>query len=143
MQEIEQTLVILKPECITNCIISSVLKYFDDVGMRPIAMRQLTATPEQMRIHYEDVILRVGETIGADIISRMTRGPIIAIVYQGIDIINRIRTMIGSTDPKQALEGTIRERFGGSVQYNVIHASDSSSSARKEIDLWFPEIIIK
>lgn len=141
MQDTERTLVILKPECIDNCITGSVLKFFDDVGIRSIAMRQLTATPEQMRIHYAEVIERVGETVGADIIKRMTRGPIIAIVYQGPSIVKNIRGIVGATDPKQALPGTIRERFGSSVQYNIIHASDSITSAQKEIELWFPELI--
>lgn len=138
----ERTLVILKPECIENCIVSSVLKFFDELGLRSVEMRQLTATESQLRLHYKEVIERYGPEIGNDIVSRMKRGPIIAIIYEGCGVIQSIRNIIGATDPQKALPGTIRNTLGTSIKYNIIHASDSTESARTEISIWFPSTVV-
>ena len=139
------TLVILKPETIENCIVGSVLKYFDQVGLRPIAMKQLRATKYDMAKHYESVIDRVGDAIGRDILERMTRGPCIFIAYEGVgtDPVIAARSAVGSTDPVTAAEGTIRKEFGSSVQYNVVHASDSPAAAERELKIWFPELCVE
>lgn len=136
-----QTLVILKPECIENCIVGGVMSFFDRVGLRPVAMKIVTGTKQQFSMHYSEVIERVGNTIGDQIIERMCRGPCVFIVYEcGGNAVVAARGMLGVTDPAKALPETIRGHYGGSVQYNTAHASDSAEAANREISLWFPEI---
>lgn len=137
---IQRTLIILKPEVIERNITGSVLKYFDRDGFKLIAMYSKHYPSYRFRIHYKDVISRVGDTIGADIVSRMSRGPCIFAVYEGPNVIAVAREIIGATDPELADGGTIRNTYGSSMQYNVIHGSDSPESAKREIDLWFPEL---
>lgn len=139
----ERTLVILKPEAIEKYIVGSVLKYFDDANFKPIAMYQRKGSEYIFREHYKDVIARVGSEIGNDIIARMTRGDCIFIVYQGEDAIAKCREIIGATNPAVAATGTIRRVYGNTVQYNVVHASDSPESAEREIRLWFPELMTR
>lgn len=143
-QEVKKrTLVILKPEALENCIIGSVLSYFDGVGLRSVAMKQYKPFAFEMEQHYKEVIERVGPTIGADIVKRMTRGDCIFCIYEGIgstDPVIAARTVVGATDPSKAEKGTIRRAFGTSVQYNVVHASDSPESAEREISIWFPQL---
>lgn len=142
----KRTLVILKPEALENCIVGSVLSFFDRAGLRSVAMKQYKPLDFEMEQHYKDVIGRVGPIIGKDIVHRMTRGDCIFCVYEGIGSIDPViaaRSVVGATDPSKADEGTIRHRFGGSVQYNVVHASDSPESAEREIGIWFPHLANK
>jgi nucleoside-diphosphate kinase len=135
-----RTLVILKPECIENCIVGGVMTYFDKVGLRPIAMRVHVGDSYKFRVHYARVISEVGPDIGNDIIKRMTRGPCVFIVYESNgNAVIAARSQVGATNPALADPDTIRGHYGGSVQYNTVHASDSAESAEREIAIWFPE----
>jgi nucleoside-diphosphate kinase len=136
----QRTLVILKPECIDHCLVGRVLRYFDEVGYRPVAMKVETSSEWSMRQHYKEVIQKVGDEIGNDIIKRMTRGPCIFAIYEGNNAIEGTRGFVGPTDSAQAPKGTIRGDMGAGVKYNVIHASDGPESAKREINLWFPGI---
>jgi nucleoside-diphosphate kinase len=139
-QNIERTLIILKPETLEHNYTGRILNYFDQKKFKSIAMVQKRASAEKMREHYADVIARVGPTIGEDIVARMTRGDCIFVVYEGADVVSTSRQMVGPTDPMKARPDTIRYQFGSSLQYNVIHASDSVESAEREIKIWFPEL---
>jgi nucleoside-diphosphate kinase len=134
------TLVILKPECIENCIVGPVMSYFDNIGLRPVAIKLSTPSEGQIRSHYREVIRSVGAEVGDSIVRRMTRGDCIFIIYTSKlgDAVTGARSVLGATDPKVAAAGTIRNHFGGSIQYNIAHASDSAESADREIGIWFP-----
>lgn len=133
----ERTLVILKPEVLENCIISAVFKFYEDAGLKPVAMKQLKPSREHMREHYADLVGRYSPTLIEEILDRMTRGDCIFIVFQGIDVIRKVRLINGATDPKKAEEGTIRKTLASGINYNLVHGSDSVESAAKEIALWF------
>lgn len=141
MIALERTLVILKPEAIEKYFVGHILQYFDNARFRPIAMYQRKGSEYKFREHYKEVIARVGAQVGNDIIARMTRGDCIFIVYEGASAISKCREIIGATDPAKAATGTVRRIYGNTVQYNVIHASDSPESAETEIGIWFPEMI--
>jgi len=136
----KRTLIILKPECIEHCFIGRVFRYFDEVGYRPVAMRVEKASEIMMRLHYMHVIKKVGDEIGNDIIQRMTRGPCVFAVYEGRNAIDGARSIVGPTDSSTAPLGTIRGDMGNGINYNIIHASDSPESAKREIELWFPRV---
>ena len=135
----QRTLIILKPEAIERNIVGTVLKNFDRDDFKLIAMYSKRAASYMYRSHYKDVLKRVSTEVGDEICARMSRGACIFAVYEGPDVIAIARELIGATDP--AVGGdTIRGRHGSSVQYNVIHGSDSPESATREIELWFPEL---
>src|SRR5215475_4330453 len=72
--------------------------------------------------------------------SFMTGGPLVALVLEGDEAIEVVRTLVGVTDGRKAAAGTIRGDFSLSNRENLVHASDSPESAKREIDLWFPEL---
>lgn len=135
----ERTLIILKPEAFEWHIIGDVMGMWDKEHFSLIDAKVEQAGPEKWKEHYQDVLSRIPEAAGEDLIKRMTRGRSLFLIYEGRDIIARARKLLGATDPAQAVSGTIRKRWGRSVQYNVAHASDSAESAVREIALWFPE----
>ena len=136
----ERTLVILKPEALEWRIIGEVLQYFDSAGLMSIGLFQRTGADYMFRDHYADVIKRVGPEIGNDIIARMTRGDCIFVAYSGPNAVAIARKLVGATNPAEAAVGTIRNKYGTAVQYNVVHASDSAESANRELKIWFPEL---
>ena len=137
--EMESTVVILKPECIENCIVSSVLSEFEKLGMRAIGMYQGIGTQQKWCEHYADLYEKYGNEIATAVIQRMQRGPCVFLCYSGVNVIQQVRDMIGSTDPAMALEGTIRRKYATSISYNVIHASANKKDAERELKLWFED----
>ena len=136
----QRTLVILKPEVLEQNIIGNVMSFFDKLKIVPIAMKVHKPTMDVIVKHYYDVLQKVSSETAEDIIQRMTRGSCIFIVYEDVDVIKKVRDLIGSTEPEKANKGTIRKTFGNTIRYNVAHGSDSVESAEKEIKLWFSEL---
>lgn len=136
----ERTLIILKPEVLEWGIKDKVLAHFPPEQFRPEVMKQCAGSKLKFQEHYKEVIERVGAEVGAQIVDRMTRGDCCFIIYRGNGVVARARELIGATDPAVAAAGTVRALYGKSVQYNVIHASDSAAAAEREIQIWFPEL---
>ena len=133
----EETLIILKPEALEQKLVCTLLSYWETRGFNLVNCRLETPTRSQIIVHYKDVLSRISKDDGDDLIKRMTRGACLFAVYRGIDVINRSRAFLGATDPKCATVGTIRHKYGTSMQYNMCHASDSQESAKREILIWF------
>jgi nucleoside-diphosphate kinase len=113
-----------------------------------VGMKMLLSEKDTAQRHYtEDLAKRRGEKVREMMIEMITSGPIVALVLEGIDVIEVIRQMIGATEPKSALPGTIRGDYAhisyryadekGMGIFNLIHASDSPESAESEIGVWF------
>lgn len=137
---IERTLVILKPEVFENNLIGKILDFYDKAKLKYIAMKQLKPNREQMGQHYLDLVGRYSDELITEILTRMTRGDCIFIVFEDVDVIKKVRIINGATDPSKAAPGTIRATFAKSINYNLVHGSDSLESSQKEIKLWFPEL---
>ncbi|NXU75992.1 NDK3 kinase, partial [Oreotrochilus melanogaster] len=98
------------------------------------------ASEELLREHY---IALQDRPFYSRLVQYMSSGPVVAMVWQGLDVVKTVRTMIGETNPAESLPGTIRGDFCVEVSKNVIHGSDSAESAGQEISLWFrPEELI-
>lgn len=146
----EKTLVVLKPDAVQRAIVGQVISRFEQVGLKMVGMKMLWPSEEHFRQHYEGIgklISRRGEDIYNVTLAAMSESPVIAIVLEGIDAVACVRKMVGTTDPKEALPGTIRGDFTHiSREYavannmtlpNVIHASADLGEANQEIPLWF------
>jgi nucleoside-diphosphate kinase len=131
---IERTFAMLKPGAHQRRIIGEVLSRLENGGFNIIAMKQLTVTPELAERHY-------GEHKGKDfydpLVEYMTSGPSIAMVLERENAIAALRKMCGATNPDDADPGTIRGDYGVITRRNIVHASDSVESARREIGLFF------
>ena len=147
---IERTLVLLKPDAVQRCVIGEIISRFERAGLKIVGMKMVYSTEEQARKHYdEDLEKRRGKEVRDNNVIFLTSGPIIALCLEGIHAVEIVRKMIGSTEPKSALPGTIRADYAH-MSYahadkvkkaipNLVHASDSIESAKKEISLWFTE----
>ncbi|MEM1577658.1 MAG: nucleoside-diphosphate kinase [Candidatus Pacearchaeota archaeon] len=144
---IQRTLVLLKPDAIRRGLVGKIIQRFEDAGLKIVAMKMQWIDKEHADKHYEDLGKRKGEKIKQRMIDFLTSGPVIAMVLEGIEAVEVVRKIVGGTEPKTALPGTIRGDFAHlSIEYankkgkavpNLIHASDSLENAEKEIKLWF------
>ncbi len=150
--EIERTLIIFKPDSVSRGIVGEILSRFEKAGLKIVGAKMLQPGREQYYHHYEDIskmISRRGEKAFELTVRMMTEGPVIAFVLEGIEAVELVRKMVGSTEPKSALPGTIRGDYAhmsfgyaderGIGVSNVIHASGNKKEAKEEIDYWFSE----
>jgi len=151
---IQRTLVLLKPDALDRGICGEILQRFERVGAKIVGMKLLISELDTARRHYtDDLARRRGEKIRDLMIKMLMSGPILALCLEGVEIIEVVRKMVGATEPKAALPGTIRGDFAH-VSYkhadekdigvfNLIHASDSPENAETEISVWFkPEELV-
>jgi nucleoside-diphosphate kinase len=132
----ENTLVLLKPDAVGRGLCGEIITRFEKRGLRIIGMKMLQLSKEQAKVHY---IEHEGKGFLDELITFITSGPLVAMVLQGENAIKLSRTMMGVTNPVEALPGTIRGDFATNVRYNVIHGSDSAASAQREINIFFNE----
>ena|SRR3990167_4158667 len=151
---IEKTLVLLKPDTVERGLTGRILMRFEDAGLKIAALKMVKSDKDLAGEHYdEDVAKRRGEAVRKFNIDFLTSGPVLAMVIEGVNAIENVRKMCGTTEPKSAPSGTIRGDFSH-VSYghcdnkkiavrNIIHASADKEYAEKEIDIWFaPEEIM-
>ena len=137
----ERTLVLVKPDGVARGLTGEVIRRVEAKGYRLVALQLRSATPELLAAHYAE---HVGKPFYEPLVQFMLSGPIVAFVAEGQRVIEGFRALAGATDPTAALPGTIRgdlaRDWGAAVQQNVVHGSDSTGSAAREIVLWFPEL---
>lgn len=130
----EQTLVIFKPSAIGRCLVGQVLARFEQKGLVIAGMKMMKLSEELLREHYSHLVDR---PFFHEILDSMTATPVIVLCLRGIDAINVVRLMTGSTNGRQAAPGTIRGDFAMSNQENIVHASSSPEDAEAEIKRFF------
>lgn len=154
MATMERSLVLLKPDAIDRGLIGEILTRFERAGLKIAGIKMVQAKKEHAEKHYtEDLAIRRGQHVRDLMIEMITSGPIVAIVLEGIEAVEVVRKMVGSTEPKSALPGTIRGDYSHvSFKHadskkmgvkNLIHASGSVEEAPVEIAVWFtPEELL-
>jgi nucleoside-diphosphate kinase len=130
----QRTLVLLKPDCIQRRLIGKLIARFERKGLRLVAMKFVQASRDLAEKHYA---VHKGKPFYDSLLSFLTSGPTVAIVWEGREAVTVVREMMGKTDGAKSPPGTIRGDFGISVQNNLIHGSDSPENATTEIYLWF------
>lgn len=130
----ERTLVLLKPDCVQRRLIGPILSRFETKGLNIIAMKMLQVTPELAKQHYAE---HVEKPFYPGLEAFITGAPVVAMILEGLDVIQVVRDMLGPTSGLKAPAGTIRGDFSSSRQMNLVHASDGPEAAAREIDLYF------
>uniref|UniRef100_A0A8C2U350 Nucleoside diphosphate kinase n=1 Tax=Coturnix japonica TaxID=93934 RepID=A0A8C2U350_COTJA len=130
----ERTFIAIKPDGVQRHLVGEIVRRFERKGFKLVGMKLLQASEELLKEHYSE--LRERPFYGR-LVKYMSSGPVVAMVWQGLDVVRMARTMIGETNPAESRPGTIRGDFCIEVGKNVIHGSDSVESAQKEISLWF------
>lgn len=134
----ERTLVLIKPDAVRRGLVGEIISRFERKGLRLDAMVQRTLDEGFADQHYAE---HVDKPFYPPLKAFMTGGPLVALVLSGDQVIEVVRGMIGVTDGRRAAAGTIRGDLSLSNRENLVHASDSVDSAKREIGLWFPELL--
>jgi len=135
----ERTLSIVKPDGVKKNLIGEVMKRFEQQGLRIAAMRMLRMSIDDAKGFY---IIHKERPFYDSLTSFMTEGPVVVVVVEGENAINKVRQIMGATNPKDAAPGTIRADFASDIEHNIVHGSDSRESAAYEIPYFFPALEI-
>ncbi|MEW6661800.1 MAG: nucleoside-diphosphate kinase [Bacillota bacterium] len=130
----ERTFVMIKPDGVQRNLVGELIKRFEQKGWRLAALRMLRITREMAENHYQE---HVGKPFFRGLLEYITSGPVVAMVWEGKDVVAGVRKMIGATNPSEAAPGTVRGDFGIEIGRNVIHGADSVASAAREIAIYF------
>ncbi len=130
----ERTLILLKPDCIQRRLAGRIISRFEDKGFNIVALKMLRVTPDLAKQHYAEHVEKAWYPTLEEFI---TGGPIVAAIVEGLEAIRVVRDMLGATSGLKAAAGTIRGDFSSSRQMNLVHASDGSEAAKREIELYF------
>jgi len=136
---IEMTLSLVKPDGVRRNIIGEVIRRFEHDGLKVIAAKMLWLSKKDAEGFY---VVHKERPFYNSLTTYMSSGPIMAMVLEGENAIRRNREMMGATNPAEALKGTIRGDFGESIESNVVHGSDSQTSADFEIPYFFSSMEI-
>ena len=133
----DRTLVLCKPDCVERGLVGEVVGRIERKGLRLVALelRHLdAATAEQ---HYSE---HAGKPFFGDLVAFITRSPLVAMVAEGPEAWKVVRTLMGTTNPREAAPGTIRGDLAIELTENLVHGSDGPESAAREIALFFPAL---
>jgi nucleoside-diphosphate kinase len=136
---LERTLTIVKPDAVQKGVVGRVITRIEEAGFRILAVRLVHLTSAQAAGFY---IVHKDRPFFRSLAEFMTSGPCIPMVLEGERVIQRLRDLMGATDPAKAAPGTIRKEFATSIEANIIHGSDSLESAAFEISYFFPALEI-
>lgn len=150
---LEQTLVVLKPDAMGRTIIGEIITRFERVGLTLVGMKLVHADEQLLHDHYEGIGTlgtRRGKEVLDLVVKMMSQAPVLAMVWEGVEAVELVRKLVGSTEPKSAAPGTIRGDYAhmsfnyldanpGTDLYNIIHASADLGEAKQEIALWFKD----
>ncbi|BBB92992.1 nucleoside diphosphate kinase [Methylomusa anaerophila] len=127
-------MVLLKPDAVSRGLCGEVIRRFEQRGLIIAGMKMLKVSPQQAKRHYQE---HVGKPFYPDLIDYITSGPVVALAVKGNQAVKVLRTMMGATNPVDALPGTIRGDFATQMENNIIHGSDSLNNATRELDIFF------
>nr|1XIQ_A Chain A, Nucleoside diphosphate kinase B [Plasmodium falciparum 3D7]1XIQ_B Chain B, Nucleoside diphosphate kinase B [Plasmodium falciparum 3D7]1XIQ_C Chain C, Nucleoside diphosphate kinase B [Plasmodium falciparum 3D7]1XIQ_D Chain D, Nucleoside diphosphate kinase B [Plasmodium falciparum 3D7]1XIQ_E Chain E, Nucleoside diphosphate kinase B [Plasmodium falciparum 3D7]1XIQ_F Chain F, Nucleoside diphosphate kinase B [Plasmodium falciparum 3D7] len=130
----EKSFIMIKPDGVQRGLVGTIIKRFEKKGYKLIAIKMLNPTEEILKEHYKELS---DQPFFKNLVAYISKGPVVAMVWEGVDMVKQGRKLIGETNPLTSNTGTIRGDFCLEVSKNVIHGSDSVASANKEINIWF------
>ena len=133
----ERTLILVKPDAFARGLTGEIIARFERKGLRIVALKLMQVDRELAEQHYGE---HSGKPFFPDLIEFITRGSLVAMVLEGPEAVPAARSLIGATNPVEAVPGSIRGDFALEVTFNLVHGSDSDATAGREIGLWFPEL---
>jgi nucleoside-diphosphate kinase len=132
----QKTLILLKPDAVKGKFCGKVISRFEEAGFTILGCKMIRPSAKVWREHYAHL---VEKPFYPEIETFMSSSPVIALVLQGDNVVERVRDMLGVTDSRKAAPGTLRKEFGRDTMINVAHASDSTETAEKEVKRFFTD----
>jgi nucleoside-diphosphate kinase len=134
---VERTLVLIKPDAVRRGLVGEIIGRFERKGLTLDALVLRSMDAGLADTHYAE---HVDKAFYPPLKEFMTGGTLVAAILSGDSAIEVVRTLVGATDGRKAAAGTIRGDLSLSNRENLVHASDSAQSAKREISLWFPDL---
>jgi len=135
----ERTFAMIKPDAVQRGFVGEIISRFEKKGLKIVALKLVAVDRKLAEKHYG---IHKGKSFFEPTVDYITSSPVVAMVLEGVNVIEMVRAMTGATDPQKAAMGTIRGDYGQFIGRNIIHASDGKDTAQFEINLWFsPEEI--
>tara|TARA_B100000123_G_scaffold272343_1_gene254694 strand:- start:3517 stop:3927 length:411 start_codon:yes stop_codon:yes gene_type:complete len=134
MSNVEKTLSIIKPDAVERNLAEEIKKIFTDNNIKILKSKKIQINKDEAAEFYN---VHQAKPFYDKLCNYLSSGPIIVMILEGENVISKNRDLMGSTDPKQAQENTIRKKFGISIDKNSVHGSDSKENALKEINFFF------
>ena len=132
----EKTLILVKPDAFARGLSGEIISRFERKGLKIIAAKYMVVSEDLAKQHYAEHTER---PFFGELVSFITSGPIMALVFEGEEAIRAARQVIGATNPLESTTGSIRGDFAISVGQNMVHGSDSPESGQREASLFFPQ----
>ncbi|WP_349924768.1 nucleoside-diphosphate kinase [Bacillus altitudinis] len=132
----DKTFLMVKPDGVERQLIGEIVSRFEKKGLQLVGAKLMSIPKEVAETHYRE---HKEKPFFGELVDFITSGPVFAMVWQGEQVVDVTRQIIGKTNPKEALPGTIRGDYGLTVGKNIIHGSDSPESAEREINLFFKQ----
>ncbi|MDE3132023.1 MAG: nucleoside-diphosphate kinase [Acidobacteriota bacterium] len=133
----ERTLILVKPDAFARNLSGEIISRFERKGLRLVALRLQTLSRETAERHYAE---HEGKPFFGELVEFITSGPLVAMVLEGEFAVEAARQVIGATNPLQSAPGSIRGDFATAIGTNMVHGSDSTASAAREVGIFFPEL---
>ena len=130
----EQTLSIIKPDAVERNLENKIKDFFVKNGLKILKSKKVQITREEAAEFYK---MHQTKPFFQELCDYLSSGPIVVMILEGNQAINKNRQLMGATDPKKADEGTLRKMYGISISKNSVHGSDSSTSAKTELGFFF------
>ncbi|XP_053194301.1 nucleoside diphosphate kinase, mitochondrial [Scomber japonicus] len=130
----EQTLIAVKPDGVQRRLVGQIIRRFEQRGFKLVGLKMLQVSEDLLSQHYCELRKK---PFYPSLLHYMTSGPVVVMVWEGHNVVQTSRVMVGNTNPAEAQAGTVRGDFSFHVSRNVVHASDSLEGAQREIRLWF------
>ncbi|HXO08135.1 MAG TPA: nucleoside-diphosphate kinase [Solirubrobacteraceae bacterium] len=133
----ERTLILVKPDAFARNLTGEIIARFERKGLHLVALALMTLDRDLASRHYAE---HEGKSFYEELVAFITSGPLVAMVLEGEQAIAAARQVIGATNPLEAATGSIRGDYAIEVGQNMVHGSDSSASATREVGLFFPDL---
>lgn len=130
----ERTFLMVKPDGVRRRLVGEIIRRFENKGFTLAELKMLTPTREMAETHYG---VHRGKTFFEGVVGFISSGPVVAMVWEGEDVVALARKVIGATKPADSTPGTIRGDYANTIEQNLIHGSDSVENAETEIGIWF------
>lgn len=135
----DRTLVLCKPDAVERGLVGEIIRRLERKGLRIVAAELRLIDKDTAERHYAE---HSEKPFFGDLVQFITRSPVMAMVVEGPgEVFAVVRGLMGATNPAQAAPGTIRGDLALETQENLVHGSDSAESARREISLFFPDLV--
>lgn len=132
----ERTFLMVKPDGVQRGLVGNVINRMENKGFKMVAMKMMQINRDLASRHYAE---HKGKPFYEGLIDFITSAPVVAMIWEGDDAVQMVRTLIGATDPRKAEPGSIRGDLAVFTGKNIVHGSDSIESAKREIELFFNE----